>query len=78
MTINVLGGYDLLIAFFGSKLSISFEQIYWKTQFATMKTIVSTNDTSFGVGWTVFTSIYVSIHDILFFFLISWILLVRF
>ena len=71
MTINVLGGNDLLIAFFGSKLSISFEQIYWKTQFATMKTIVSTNDTSFGVGWTVFTSIYVSIHDILFFFLIS-------
>ena len=67
MTINVLGGNDLLIAFFGSKLSISFEQIYWKTQFATMKTIVSTNDTSFGVGWTVFTSIYVSIHDILFF-----------
>ena len=37
MTINVLGGNDLLIAFFGSKLSISFEQIYWKTQFATMK-----------------------------------------
>ena len=71
MTINVLGGNDLLIAFLGSKLSISFEQIYWKTQFATMKTIVSTNDTSFGVGWTVFTSIYVSIHDILFFFLIS-------
>ena len=27
MTINVLGGNDLLIAFFGSKLSISFEQI---------------------------------------------------